>query len=136
MAQIYSYPLRKLFIMRNTAALLSILFFIFSCNNSKEKQDKAVTQDSIPACVMQKIEAINKKTISNPPLQIDEYLYNGKRVFLYTADCCDQFNMLYDENCKSLCAPSGGLDGSGDRKCRDFSANAKHIKVTWKNENK
>lgn len=136
MAQIYSYPLRKLFIMGNTIVILSILVFIFSCSIIKGREDKTALQESIPLCLQQEMDAIKNKTTSNPPLQIEEYLCNDKRVFLYMADCCDQFNMLYDDNCKSICAPSGGLDGSGDRKCSDFSANAKHVKVTWKNTDK
>jgi hypothetical protein len=80
----------------------------------------------------QKINAIEKKTMENPPVQIDEYLYNTKKVYLYTADCCDQFNTLYDELCKSICSPSGGMEGGGDHKCEDFFEKAKHVKLIWK----
>lgn len=116
--------------MKNTLLLLTCAFVLFSCNN-KGDQGKTV-KDSIPACIRKDINAIEKKTMANPPVQVDEYEYNGKKVFLYTADCCDQFNTLYDENCKPVCSPSGGFEGGGDHKCEDFSEKAKHIKLIWK----
>ncbi len=118
--------------MKNTW-LVFIVLVLISCNSSsKEKQNKSTDNDSIPACLREEIDNIEKKKIEYPPIQIDEYLYNGKRVFLYTADCCDQFNTLYDEQCKSICSPSGGMEGGGDHKCEDFSSTAKHVKLIWK----
>ena len=52
--------------------------------------------------------------------------------FLFSSNCCDQYNVAYDENCKAICAPSGGIAGSGDRKCLDFSSTAKFVKLVWK----
>lgn len=88
----------------------------------------------MPRCIQQKIEAIKAEPKWNPPAEVNEYLYNGKRVFLFTSNCCDQYNMLYDENCESICAPSGGFSGKGDGKCADFSESAKHVKLIWKDE--
>ena len=88
--------------------------------------------DSIPACIWQKIETIKSEPKWNPPAQVDEYIYNGQHVFLFSSNCCDQFNVAYDENCKAICAPSGGIAGSGDRKCLDFSSTAKFVKQVWK----
>ena len=82
-------------------------------------------------------ECGKKKEIPpNPPLQVDEYLYNGKKVFLFTAPCCDFFNMVYDDSCKAVCAPSGGITGKGDGKCEDFATTAKFVKSIWKNAEK
>jgi hypothetical protein len=64
----------------------------------------------------------------------DEYRYNGKRVFLFSSDCCDQFNQVVDEQCNYICAPSGGITGKGDRKCTDFADKAELVKVVWKDE--
>ena len=90
-------------------------------------------KDSIPVCVRKLIDEGNKEIPPNPPQQADEYFYNGKTVFLFTAQCCDQFNTLYDDSCKMICSPSGGITGRGDRKCEDFFKTAKHVKIIWKN---
>ena len=107
-------------------------FFIVtgSCNNKSGGQ--VTRNDSIPACLAQQIESFGKKETTNPPIQVDEYTYKGKRAFLFTADCCDQFNTLYNENCEVICSPSGGFEGGGDHKCEDFSKEAKFVKQIWK----
>jgi hypothetical protein len=124
--------------------LLAIPFFVASeCGKHKKKiaateQESETTagsennKDSIPACVKMKIDSIKKETKWNPPAEVDEYIYNGKQVFLFSADCCDQFNMLYDDHCNIICAPSGGFTGRGDGKCADFLKTARLIKVVWK----
>ena len=88
--------------------------------------------ERIPSCISQKIEVIKAQPKWNPPAEVNEYLYNGKRVFLFSSNCCDQYNELFDENCTYICAPSGGITGSGDRKCTDFNTSAKHVKLIWK----
>ena len=76
-------------------------------------------------------EAISKPS-GEGAVQIDEYRYNGNKVYLVTAPCCDQFNTVYDEQCNAICAPSGGITGNGDGKCPDFSVTATHVKLVWK----
>lgn len=73
-----------------------------------------------------------KEIPPSSPVQIDEYIYNGKAVYLFTAPCCDQFNVLYNDSCKKICSPSGGITGKGDGKCDDFSKTARHVKLIWK----
>jgi hypothetical protein len=97
-----------------------------NCSKNKEA--------AIPSCIKQKIDEIKTKPKWNPPAQVDEYLYRGKKVFAFSADCCDQYNPVYDENCNYICAPSGGITGKGDRKCEDFSTEAKHVRLVWKDE--
>jgi len=115
----------KTFVMK-FILIASLSLLIIRCKNSKE------LPASLPVCVKNKIEAIKTEHKWNPPAQVAEYNYNGKRVFLFSSDCCDQYNMLYDENCNSLCAPSGGLTGKGDNKCDDFFNTAKYVKLIWK----
>jgi hypothetical protein len=86
-----------------------------------------------PACIKKLIDETEGKSSAERPLQVDEYIYNGRTVYLFTAPCCDQFNMLYDDKCNVLCAASGGFTGRGDGKCPDFLKEAKHIKTIWKN---
>jgi len=90
--------------------------------------------NDVPQCIEQKIEEIKAQPKANPPIQVNEYEFMGKRTFLFSAPCCDQYNVLYDENCNYICAPSGGFTGKGDEKCPDFSSEARHIKVVWNDE--
>lgn len=101
-----------------------------------EKTAMTHTTVSIPACVQARIDEIKKQPKWNPPAQVEEYLYNGKTVFLFSADCCDQYSEAVDEKCNHVCAPSGGITGNGDRKCLDFSEKAKLVRVVWKDERK
>lgn len=88
----------------------------------------------IPACIQGKIDRIKNEPKWNPPAEVNEYLYNGQHVYLFTANCCDQYHILYDANCTILCAPSGGFTGKGDGKCPDFAEKAKHLRLVWKDE--
>ena len=121
--------------MKFTLKFILSFLIITACGNHKSKTAESGTgeiNDSIPSCIRIKIEAIKKEPRWNPPAQVDEYTYNGKTVFLFSADCCDQYNMLYDNNCNTICAPSGGITGKGDGKCSDFFKTAKFIKLIWK----
>jgi hypothetical protein len=89
---------------------------------------------AIPACINDKISEIKGYPKWNPPAEVNEYLFNGKRVFLFSSDCCDRYNELYDDECNYICAPSGGYAGTGDNKCRDFSEVAKHTRLVWKDD--
>jgi len=108
-----------------SVAVITLLFF--SCSNKNGNKSNV----SIPSCLSQQIALLDKKQTTDPPVQIDEYMYNNKRVFLFTAGCCDQYNTVYDEQCNAICAPSGGLDGKGDHKCENFLKDAKLIKKIW-----
>ena len=78
------------------------------------------------------IDVQQKEIPPNAPVQIEEYVYKGKTVYLFTAQCCDQYNVLYDDSCKMICAPSGGFIGKGDGKCEDFLKMARLVKLIWK----
>ena len=109
---------------------LVMLFFPVLVEKQCNKQRNR--NDSVPTCVWQRIEEIKKEPKWNPPAQVDEYIYNGRNVFLFSSNCCDQYNMLYSDNCITICAPSGGIAGHGDQKCNDFFNSAKYIKLVWK----
>jgi hypothetical protein len=91
-------------------------------------------KDTVPSCIQEKIGQIKKEPKWNPPAEVNEYNYDGKKVFLFSSPCCDQYNNLYDSDCTLICAPSGGYTGKGDRKCEDFFEKAKHVKLIWKDE--
>jgi hypothetical protein len=94
--------------------------------------DTTSLTDSLPACVRKIINDGHKEFSPNLPLKVDEYLYKGKTVFYVTAPCCDFYNMVYDDSCKTICGASGGFTGRGDGKCPDFSKEAKFVKQIWK----
>lgn len=129
------------------ALLLILLFTVFVSETCEEKKarKKAASEtavpesedlNKIPVCIQPKIDSIKKLPRFNPPAEITEYIFNNKRVFLFSADCCDFFNLLFDENCQYVCAPTGGITGQGDFKCPYFTKNAKMVKLVWKDERK
>jgi hypothetical protein len=105
-------------------------------NTTEVNANKPEDNSTIPKCIEAKIDSIKKEPRYNPPAEVNEYRYNGKRVFLFSSDCCDQYNSLLDENCNYICAPTGGFTGKGDMKCNDFTEKAKLVKLVWKDERK
>src|SRR4030095_10907770 len=93
-------------------------------------------KDKLPSCIQGLIDKGLSNSPPDAPIKVDEYTYNGQRVFLFTAPCCDHYNVLYDENCKEICAPSGGITGKGDGKCPEFDKNATFVKTAWTNPSK
>ncbi len=97
-----------------------------------EKNQVNVTPD----CIQQRSKQIKQQPVWNPAAEVNQYTYNGKTVYLISANCCDQYSQLVDENCNTLCAPSGGIGGKGDGKCADFSQKAKLVRLVWKDDRK
>ena len=122
--------------MKYLLLLLSIPFLAASeCGQQKDKiAETKTTADSLPACIRKVIDQAEKSPSPDSPVEINEYVYNNKTVYLFTAPCCDQFNVLYDTACNVICAPSGGFTGKGDGKCPDFDKNAKLVKQIWKSK--
>ncbi|RYG46277.1 MAG: hypothetical protein EOO01_16435 [Chitinophagaceae bacterium] len=110
---------------------MKFIFFLMALPLLNNKCDK---KNAIPACVKSRIEELKKEPRQNPAAEVNEYTFNGKRVFLFNSPCCDQFNYLYDTDCDTICAPSGGYTGKGDQKCLDFTETATHVKLVWKDE--
>jgi hypothetical protein len=111
----------------------SSLLALLACN-SKMATIASPLETSEPSCIQRRIDSIKQQPVWNPPAEVHEYEYNGKKVYLFSANCCDQFNTLMDANCNYVCAPSGGFTGKGDRKCNDFYDTAKHLRLVWKDE--
>ena len=119
--------------------LLLLSFTILAsetCDKKKKSSQASSGGQSIPACIQVKIDSIKKLPRFNPPAEVNEYMYKDKRVFLFSSDCCDNFNLLFDENCKYVCAPTGGITGKGDLSCTDFIEKAKLVKLVWKDDRK
>ena len=114
--------------MKTLLLLFTLTIGAHRCHKDIEK--------SIPACIQAKIDEIKNQNVWNPPAEVHEYSYQGKRVFYFTSNCCDQYNVVYDEECHYLCAPSGGITGRGDNKCPDFNSTAHEVRLVWKDPRK
>ncbi len=105
----------------------AVLFIILQSQSCKK--EAAI---KLPACIQDKIEAIQQMPRYNPPASVYRYRYADKYVYLFSSDCCDQYNYLYDKDCNIICAPSGGLTGKGDNKCSNFNQVATDETLIWK----
>lgn len=91
-----------------------------------ESEDTSETDDDEMPCA----EAFAG---GNQPVQIESYTWEGHEVYLASFGCCDFFDEVYDAGtCERLCAPSGGIAGSGDGQCPDFYEDATHNGTAWK----
>jgi hypothetical protein len=101
-------------------------FFLQSGDCTKNSTGK------IPPCIQEKITAIMERPKFNPPATVYRYKYQQQYVYLFSSDCCDQYNYVYDRFCKMICAPSGGITGKGDGRCPNFKALASEETLIWK----
>lgn len=120
--------------MKWILALLSPFLFAGKCgdNTRQAPPPEPKQEQNVPACVQ---KLLDEAAASQPPvlpLEVVEYNYKGRKVYLFQADCCDFLNIAYDEQCNRICAPSGGFTGGGDKKCPDFDSLARKVKVIWK----
>jgi len=110
-----------------TKVLAGLILFVFALS-SCEKID---LEKEAPGCVEGIIREIKREPVRNPPASVWEWKVDGKTYYYITSDCCDQFNFLYDDSCKVVCAPDGGLTGSGDGNCPELNAKVEKDLV-WK----
>lgn len=100
----------------------------------------AASQAPAPTCppdkIQTKIAELKAQPKANPAYEVWEYKYQGQRVYLVTADCCDQYTTVYDACLNMLCAPSGGFTGRGDGLCPDFNEKATDKKLVWRDPRK
>ena len=103
---------------------LLLILLLLQCN-------KEESSNTLPDCITQKIEAIKKEEVRNPPAKVYQYEYQGKSVYFFPQYCCDVFSELYDENCTLICHPDGGITGMGDGKCSGFFTDRKNEVLVW-----
>ena len=131
--------------MKHFALLLLLTATMLACNSktppvatleTTPTTDKiqGTAKATIPPCIQHRIDSLKQLPTLNPPAQVDEYDYNGEKVYGFSLGCCDMFYEVYNANCEYVCAPSGGFTGRGDGRCPDFNQNAKLIRVVWKDE--
>ena len=64
--------------------------------------------------------------------EVSVCLYKNKISYLIVPGGWDMYIELYNDNGKTLCAPSGGISGDGDEKCSDFLVNT--CQIIWTKE--
>lgn len=88
--------------------------------------------NAVPSCILKMIDSAKASKDGLSITEIRRYIYNGAKVYLVGAPCCDQYNPVYDSACNYLFAPSGGFTGKGDRSHPDFFTEAKEDSLIWK----
>jgi len=104
--------------------LFGILIIAVSCGKS---------EINIPNCIDSKITELKNAPVQNPLAEVWKWEENGTIYYYITSDCCDQYNYLYNENCEIVCAPDGGIIGSGDGNCPEFSSEVVKT-LLWKDD--
>jgi len=62
---------------------------------------------------------LNSKITEHDATQVWKWESSQETFYLFFLGCCDQFDLLYDEDCNLVCAPSGGFSGGGDGTCSE-----------------
>mgnify|MGYP003624571280 CR=1 FL=1 len=109
--------------------IFAILILATNCKSS------GTEDEDVPACIEIKIDEIISNEVSNPPTQVWKWEVDDKTYYYITSDCCDQYNILYSENCDIVCAPDGGFTGNGDGNCPDFKGEIVQTLVWEDNRN-
>ena len=100
--------------------LFSVDILLYSCKKIDVPPDT-------PACIKKEIRNQEKNSL----ISVTKFKYNGEYVYLFQYDQVDSYENLLDCKCNYLCAPSGGIAGTGDGKCPDFSQKAIKVGVIW-----
>jgi hypothetical protein len=124
--------MKQLLVFLPALFIISLLACTKQSNKLSVKSDARLPEELMPVCILDKIEALKIQPKLNPPAVAYEYTYANQKVYYITSGCCDQYNLLYDDNCNVLCAPDGGITGRGDGKCSDFLQAATDEKLIWK----
>jgi hypothetical protein len=104
--------------------LLILILFLSSCLQT--------TEPEYPEWVDQLITQFKSEPVGNPPQSIWRYEYKEQIVYYVPPQCCDQFSLLYDSEGNVICAPDGGISGTGDGRCSDFFSERKNEKLIWR----
>jgi hypothetical protein len=99
---------------------------------SKETLTTSEMLTELPLCIREKIEAIKKGKVRNPPTVAKELALDGKKYYLIPSGCCDQFDYIIDENCKIVCSQGYGISGKFNNGC-DTLKNATRT-VIWRDK--
>ena len=99
--------------------------------NKQSSNEHTSTIAEIPSCIKTKIDSFKVMQKHEQPQRVVEYQYKGKKVYYVVMPCCDFFNQVYDDQCKFIGCPDGGITGRGDGKLPDFFTAATKEKLVW-----
>ena len=123
--------------------IFAVMFTAICCNSKKTTgniaTETAGTAKAVaiePPCIEQMITKFSETEKHLRPSKIYRNQYKGKTVYYVLAPCCDNFNELYDAECKLLGNPDGGFTGRGDGKFPDWDAEKKEEKLIWEDKSK
>jgi hypothetical protein len=108
---------------------MKLIFKMFFCAFLFSSCAKNYTDFS---CINNKIAKIKAQKKWNPPAQVDEYLYQAKGFICFLPIAAINIIICMMKIVNVICAPSGGITGQGDGNCANFSNEAQHIKLVWK----
>ena len=103
-----------------------ILFLASGCTDVR-----STPKPGSPDWVRTLITKYQNAPVGNPPQSIWRYEYKGGTVYYIPPQCCDQFSQLYNASGSLICAPDGGITGTGDGKCSDFSSARSNGVMIW-----
>lgn len=89
------------------------------------------TSEGNPEWLAALIASFEADDVTNPPIKISEYEYDGATVYFVPQRCCDIFSDLYNDTGLLIAHPDGGIAGVGDGRASDFSASATFVRVIW-----
>lgn len=104
--------------------LISSAMLMMSCKKDNCKRN--------PACIDSQIALFLSQPVGTEFVQIDAYQFRGQTWYLFGAGCCDRYNVLKDDQCRSLGAPSGGITGKGDFSLPGFADSAVFVQTIWR----
>lgn len=87
-----------------------------------------------PEFVERLVSQFESSPVTNPPGSIWRYKYKGQDVYYVPPSCCDIPGELYDGNGEFICAPDGGITGTGDGNCPDFFSERSEPLRVWADE--
>ncbi len=90
----------------------------------------AITEP-VPEWLADLISTFENPPVTNPPPFVARYDYHDQVVYYVAPRCCDIYSVLYDSAGAVLCAPDGGLTGTGDGRCPDFIAERRNEVILW-----
>lgn len=109
-------------------ALVALPLLAFQCHKDAEPAPECPDN-----ALQAKIAELQAKPKGNPAYTIQQYKWQGQKVYLASDQtCCDQYITLYDACFNVLCAPSGGFSGKGDGQCPEFYQQATDEQLVWR----
>ncbi len=88
--------------------------------------------EPVPAWLTVLIRGFESQPVTNSPLYVARYEYQGQVVYYVPPRCCDIPSDLYDASGRLMCHPDGGFTGTGDGRCPDFLAQRTNEKIIWR----